>query len=245
MFDLTGKGALVTGASGGIGSAIARALHQQGAQVVLSGTRREVLDSLAAELGTGAYVVCADLRQKEACGPLVEEATTVLGQLDILVNNAGITRDALFVRMKEADWDEVLHVNLSCAFHLSRAALRGMMSRRWGRIISVSSVVGAMGNPGQANYAAAKAGLEGMTRTLALEVATRHVTVNTVAPGFVETPMTARLNEKQTEAIRARIPTGTLGTPKDVATAVVYLASPEAAYITGQTLHVNGGLLMR
>jgi 3-oxoacyl-[acyl-carrier protein] reductase len=244
MFDLAGKTALVTGASGGIGGEIARALHQRGATVTLSGTRREALEALAAELGERAHVVVADLGEPADVEALVPAAEAAMGSLDILVNNAGLTRDNLFMRMKDAEWDQVIAVNLTAAFRLSRAALKGMMKRRHGRIVSITSVVGATGNPGQGNYAASKAGLTGMTKSLAAEVASRDITVNCVAPGFIETAMTGALNEKQRESILSRVPAGRLGRPGEVAAAVVYLASAEAAYVTGQTLHVNGGMAM-
>jgi 3-oxoacyl-[acyl-carrier protein] reductase len=243
MFGLEGRTALLTGASGGIGGAIARALVAHGARVALSGTRAEALEALAAELG-GAPVLPARLDSPEAVDGLVPAAIEALGGLDILVNNAGITRDNLALRMKDEDWDAVLAVNLSAAFRLSRAALRPMMKARFGRIISVTSVVGHMGNPGQANYAAAKAGLAGMTRALAAEVAGRGVTVNCVAPGFIASPMTDALPDAVREALLGRIPAGRLGTGADVAGAIAYLASDAAAYVTGQTLHVNGGMLM-
>jgi 3-oxoacyl-[acyl-carrier protein] reductase len=244
MFDLTGKVALVTGATGGIGGAIARALHGQGASVVCAGTRIQVLDSLVAELGERAVAVGADLADPGAGDELVKRAEGEFGRLDILVNNAGLTRDGLAMRMKDEDWSKVLDVNLTAAFRLARAALRGMMKRREGRIVSITSVVGVAGNPGQANYAASKAGLIGMSKALAQEVASRGITVNCVAPGFIETPMTDALNEQQRERILAGIPGGRLGRADEVAAAVVYLASAEAAYVTGQTIHVNGGMLM-
>ena len=244
MFDLSGKSALVTGASGGIGGAIARALHAQGAKVALSGTRREALDALKAELGERAIVTPADLGDPAAAEPLVKAVEAELGALDILVNNAGLTRDTLTMRMSEEDWQTVLNVNLTAAFRLSKACLRGMMKRRWGRIIGIASVVGVTGNPGQANYAASKAGMIGFSKALAQEVATRNVTVNTVAPGFIASPMTDALNEQQKAAILQRIPAGRLGEGSDVAAACVYLASEESSYVTGQTLHVNGGMAM-
>ena len=244
MFDLTGKTALVTGASGGIGGAIARALHAQGAKLALSGTRAEALQALAAELGDAAVLPCR-LDVAEEVEKLVPAAQAALGgQLDILVNNAGITRDGLAMRMKDADWAAVLTVDLEAAFRLSRAALRPMMKARHGRIISISSVVGSIGNPGQANYAAAKAGLQGMTRSLAAEVASRGVTVNCVAPGFIRSAMTDALNEAQQQAMFERIPAGRFGEGGDVAAAVVWLASGEGGYVTGQTVHVNGGMYM-
>ncbi|MRI57025.1 3-oxoacyl-[acyl-carrier-protein] reductase [Methylobacterium sp. DB1607] len=245
MFDLTGRKALVTGATGGLGGAIARALHAQGAHVALSGTRRAVLDELAAELGgERVAVVEANLADKDAVEALLPAAESALGGLDILINNAGITRDNLFMRMKDEEWEAVLNVNLTAAFRLSRAALRGMMKRRYGRIIGIGSVVGATGNPGQGNYAAAKAGLVGMTKALAAEVATRGITVNCIAPGFIASAMTDALNEKQRETILTRVPAGRLGTGTEIGAAAVYLASEEAGYVTGQTLHVNGGMAM-
>lgn len=245
MFDLTGRKALVTGATGGLGGAIARALHAQGAHVALSGTRRAVLDELAAELGgERVAVVEANLADKDAVEALLPAAESALGGLDILVNNAGITRDNLFMRMKDDEWEAVLNVNLTAAFRLSRAALKGMMRRRYGRIIGIGSVVGATGNPGQGNYAAAKAGLVGMTKALAAEVATRNITVNCIAPGFITSAMTDALNEKQRETILTRVPAGRLGTGAEIGAAAVYLASEEAGYVTGQTLHVNGGMAM-
>jgi 3-oxoacyl-[acyl-carrier protein] reductase len=242
MFQLNGKTALVTGASGGLGGAIARALHAQGATVALSGTRKEALDALAGELGERVHVLPCDLSdaaQVEALAPAAEKA---MGGLDILVNNAGLTRDGLIMRMKDEDWDKVIAVNLSAAFRLSRAAVKGMMRRKTGRIVSITSVVGVTGNPGQANYCASKAGLIGMTKSLAAEVASRGITVNCVAPGFIESPMTDALNDKQKEGILASVPAGKLGRGADIAAAVVYLASDEASYVTGQTLHVNGGM---
>jgi 3-oxoacyl-[acyl-carrier protein] reductase len=244
MFRLDGKAALVTGASGGIGAAIARALHAQGASVALSGTRREALDALAGELGERAFVCPADLREPEAADALVAAAESAVGPLAVLVNNAGLTRDMLALRMKDADWQAVLDVDLSAPFRLARAVLRGMLKRRAGRIIQISSVVGATGNAGQANYAAAKAGLVGMSKALAQEVGSRGVTVNVVAPGFVETPMTDVLTEAQRTKLVDSIPLGRMGQPGDVASAVVYLASDEAGWVTGATLHVNGGMAM-
>ena len=244
MFDLTEKCALVTGASGGIGRAIATALHAQGATVALSGTRVEALEAVAAELGDRTHIVPCDLSDSDAVDALPAAAEAAMGQVDILVNNAGLTRDNLAMRMKDEDWDTVLNVNLRSAFKLSRGVLRGMMKRRWGRIIGISSVVGATGNPGQANYAASKAGMVGMAKALAQEVGSRGITVNTVAPGFIATPMTDVLDEATQDALLAKIPTGALGTPEDVAAAVAYLASPEAGYVTGMTLHVNGGMAM-
>jgi 3-oxoacyl-[acyl-carrier protein] reductase len=244
MFDLSGKNALVTGASGGIGGEIARALHRQGATVALSGTREAVLEAIAAELGARAHVLVGNLAVAPEAGALIERAETAMGQIDILVNNAGITRDSLTLRMKDEDWQSVLDVDLTACFRLSRAALRGMLKRRYGRIINIGSVVGTTGNPGQANYASAKAGLVGLTKSLALEVASRAITVNCIAPGMIATAMTAALDDRQREALVARIPMARLGTGADVAAAAVYLASGEAAYVTGQTLHVNGGMAM-
>jgi 3-oxoacyl-[acyl-carrier protein] reductase len=243
MFDLSGKTALVTGATGGIGGAIARALHAQGAKVAISGTRREVLDSLAAEIG-GAAVLPCDLANKDSVEALVPDAEKTLGPLDILVANAGITKDNLFIALKDEDWDQVLNVNLTSTFRLARAAVKGMMRRRFGRVIGITSVVGVTGNPGQANYTAAKAGMIGMFKSIGKEYAKRGVTANCVAPGFIATPMTDKLNDKQREAILQMVPAGRLGAGADVAAAVVYLASDEAAYVTGQTLHVNGGMAM-
>jgi 3-oxoacyl-[acyl-carrier protein] reductase len=245
MFDLSGKTALVTGASGGIGGAIAKALHAQGASVVLSGTRAEALEAVKAELGARAFVATCNLGDKDSVDGLIKAAEAAAGApIDILVNNAGITRDNLFMRMKDDEWDQVIAVNLTAAFRLSRAVLRGMMKKRWGRIISITSVVGATGNPGQGNYAAAKAGLVGMTKSLAAEVASRNITVNAVAPGFIQTAMTDVLTDQQKEQISTRIPAGRMGTPAEIAAAVVYLASEEAAYVTGETLQVNGGMAM-
>ena len=244
MFDLTGKRALVTGASGGLGGAIARALHAQGAIVCLSGTRRPALVDLAAQLATNVSVAPCDLADRASVEALVPAAEALMGGLDILVNNAGVTKDNLFMRMKDAEWDDVIAINLTSGFRLARAALRGMMKRRFGRIIGITSVVGVTGNPGQGNYAASKAGMIGMSKALAAEVASRGITVNCVAPGFIESPMTQALNDKQREAILASVPVGRLGLGQDVAAACVYLASAEAAYVTGQTLHVNGGMAM-
>ena len=244
MFDLTGKTALVTGATGGIGGAIARTLHGQGATVMLAGTRQGVLDELVAELGDRAYAAAANLSEAGQADDLVRRAEAAMGQLDILVNNAGFTRDGLALRMKDEDWASVLDLNLGAAFRLSRAAMKGMMRRRAGRIISISSVVGTSGNPGQANYVAAKAGLVGLSKALGAEVATRGITVNCVAPGFIATPMTDGLTESQKERILSTVPMGRMGAPNEISAAVVYLASDEAAYVTGQTLHVNGGMLM-
>ena len=244
MFDLTGKNALVTGASGGIGGEIARALHGAGATVALSGTRVEPLEALQGELGDRAHAVPCNLSDMEAVAALPKDAAAAMGSVDILINNAGITRDNLFMRMSDEEWDTVLAVNLSAAMRLSRGVMRGMMKARWGRIINVTSVVGAVGNPGQANYAAAKAGLTGMTKAVAQEVASRGVTANCIAPGFITTAMTDKLNDAQREALLGTIPAGRMGDAAEIAGAAVYLASPEAAYVTGQTLHVNGGMVM-
>lgn len=244
MFRLDGKAALVTGASGGIGAAIARALHAQGAALVLSGTRQDALAALADELGERAHVCPADLADPAAAEALVAAAEAAAGPLHILVNNAGFTRDMLALRMSDEDWAAVLNVDLSAPFRLARAALRGMLRRRAGRIVNISSIVGATGNAGQANYAAAKAGLLGLTKALAQEVASRGITVNVVAPGFIATPMTDKLSAQQKERLSAAIPLGRLGQPQDVAAAVAYLASDEAAWVTGATLHVNGGMAM-
>ncbi len=244
MFDLTGRKALVTGATGGLGGAIARTLHAQGASVAISGTRAEALEALAAELGERVVVAPCNLADKDSVEALVPTAEEKLGGLDILVNNAGITRDNLFLRLKDEDWDNVLAVNLTAAFRLSRAAVKSMMRRRYGRIVAIGSVVGTTGNAGQGNYAAAKAGLIGMSKALAAEVASRNITVNVVAPGFIESPMTQALNEKQREGILADVPMGRLGAGADIAAAVAYLASEEAGYVTGQTLHINGGMAM-
>ena len=244
MFDLSGKTALVTGASGGIGGAIARRLHGQGATVALSGTRQDALDSLASELGARVAVLPCDLSDLEAAGALPGRVEAELGQLDILVNNAGLTRDNLAMRMKDEEWEQVLQVNLAAGFRLARASLRGMMKRRWGRIVAITSVVGQTGNPGQANYAASKAGMTGMSKALAQEVASRGITVNCVAPGFIATAMTDALAEPQRDKLLGAIPAGRLGAPDDVAACVAFLASEEAGYVTGQTLHVNGGMAM-
>jgi 3-oxoacyl-[acyl-carrier protein] reductase len=244
MFDLTGKCALVTGASGGIGSDIARALHGQGATVALSGTRKEALDALASELGERTHVLPCNLSDVAAVDALPKQAEEAMGSLDILINNAGLTRDNLFMRMKDEEWDEVIRVNLTASFRLSRGVLRGMMKRRWGRIIGITSVVGVMGNPGQGNYAASKAGMIGMTKSLAQEVASRNITANCIAPGFIRSAMTDALNEEQQSRIMSTIPAGRLGEAAEIAAAAVYLASEEAAYVTGQTLHVNGGMAM-
>ena len=245
MFDLSGKTALVTGASGGIGKAIAVALHGQGAQVVLSGTRLEALETLAAELGPRTALVTANLGDAASVDGLLDGAEAAAGApVDILVSNAGLTRDGLLMRMKDEDWDTVIRVNLEAYFRLTRSAMRGMMKRRYGRIIGVTSVVGVTGNPGQTNYAASKAGMIGFSKSLAQEVATRGITVNCVAPGFISSPMTDVLNETQRAGILTRIPAGRLGEGAEIAAACVYLASDEAAYVTGQTLHVNGGMVM-
>ena len=244
MFELSGLNALVTGATGGLGGQIARALHAQGATVGISGTRAEALEALAKELGERVHILPCNLGDKDAVEALVPAAEAAMGQVDILVNNAGITRDGLFMRMKDEDWEQVINVNLTSAFRLARACMRGMMKRRFGRIISITSVVGVTGNPGQGNYAASKAGMIGMSKSLAAEVASRGITVNCVAPGFIESPMTDALNEKQKESILATIPAGRLGAGSDIASACVYLASREAGYVTGATLHVNGGMAM-
>tara|TARA_R110002111_G_scaffold239765_1_gene301426 strand:- start:39 stop:776 length:738 start_codon:yes stop_codon:yes gene_type:complete len=244
MFDLTGKNALVTGATGGLGQAIAKALHAQGATVALSGTRENVLQELAAELGDRTHVLPCNLSDAEAVDALPKQAAEAMGSMDILIANAGITRDQLLMRMKDDDWDMVLRVNLESYFRLCRAALRGMMKARWGRIVGITSVVGVTGNPGQTNYCASKAGMIGFSKSLAQEVASRGVTVNCVAPGFIASPMTDVLNEDQRKAILTKIPAGDLGTGDDIAAAIVYLASQEANYVTGQTLHVNGGMAM-
>lgn len=244
MFDLTGKTALVTGASGGIGGAIARALHAQGATVALSGTRGEALEALALDLKCRTHVTPCDLSDASSTDALVPAAEAALGSLDILVNNAGVTRDNLFMRMKDAEWDAVLAINLTAAFRLSRAAVKGMLKRRFGRIINITSIVGVTGNPGQANYAAAKAGLIAMSKSLAAEVASRGITVNCIAPGFIASPMTDALNGKQREAILSSVPMGRLGAGADIGAAAAYLASAEASYVTGQSLHVNGGMTM-
>jgi len=244
MFDLTGKRALVTGASGGIGGAIARALHGAGATVGLSGTRTEPLEALAAELGERAHVLPCNLSDPEAVDGLPKAAIDAMGGLDILVNNAGITRDQLFMRMSDDDWHSVLDVNLTATMRLCRGAVRGMMKARWGRIVNISSIVGATGNPGQANYAASKAGMVGMTKSIAYEVASRGITANCVAPGFIATAMTDKLTDEQKDKINVQIPAARMGTPDEIAAAVLYLASPEAGYVTGATLHVNGGMAM-
>ena len=244
MFDLSGRKALITGASGGIGEAIARTLHAQGATVALHGTRVEKLESLAAAFDGRVHVLPADLTDRAAVKALAKKAEETLEGVDILVNNAGITRDGLFVRMSDDDWDAVLEVNLTSVFRLTRELTHPMMRRRWGRIVNITSVVGVTGNPGQANYCASKAGMIGMSKSLANEIATRGITVNCVAPGFIESAMTERLNDKQREAIMAAIPTRRIGRGEEVAATVAFLASEEAAYITGQTLHVNGGMAM-
>lgn len=244
MFDLSGKTALVTGASGGIGGAIARALHAQGATVALSGTRADALGAVAAELGDRAHVCPANLSEPDGANQLAAAAAAAMGAVDILVNNAGLTRDGLAMRMKDDDWQTVLDVNLTSAFKLSRACLKGMMKTRWGRIVSITSIVGVTGNPGQANYAASKAGMIGMTKSLAQEVASRGITANCIAPGFIVSAMTDALDDKQREALLGRIPAGRMGEAAEIASAAVYLASHEAAYVTGQTLHVNGGMAM-
>ena len=242
MFNLEGRKALVTGATGGIGGAVARTLHARGATLAISGTRREALEQLAAELGERVYVTPADLGDTASVEALVPAAETALGGLDILVNNAGVTRDNLLLRMKDDEWEKVIAVNLTAAFRLCRAAVKGMMRRRSGRIVNIGSVVGSIGNPGQVNYASSKAGLVGMTKALAAEVASRGITVNCVAPGFIESPMTRDLGEAQRAALMGTIPMARLGQPEDVAAAVLYLAANESAYVTGHTLHVNGGM---
>jgi 3-oxoacyl-[acyl-carrier protein] reductase len=244
MLDLTGKTALVTGATGGIGQSIAEALHARGATVALSGTREAVLEELASSMGNRVHVLPCNLTDLDAVDGLIGRADEAMGQTDILVNNAGITRDNIFMRMKNEEWDQVIQVNLTAMFRLTRAGVSQMMRRRSGRIISITSVVGTIGNPGQGNYCASKAGMVGMTKSLAFEVASRGITVNCVAPGFISTAMTDALNDKQRDAILARVPAKRLGEPAEIANAVVYLASDEAAYITGQTLHVNGGMAM-
>jgi 3-oxoacyl-[acyl-carrier protein] reductase len=245
MFNLEGKSALVTGASGGIGGAIAAALHARGAEVVISGTRKEALEARASELGDRVHVLTADLGDSESVANLASEAEKIAdGGIDILINNAGITKDGLLLRMKDKDWEQVISVNLGSGFRLARALLRGMMKRRWGRIVGISSIVGATGNPGQANYAASKAGMVGFSKALAAEVANRGITVNVVAPGFIQTPMTDVLGDDQKDRLLAGIPAGRLGSPEDIAAAVIYLASGEASYVTGTTVHVNGGMAM-
>jgi 3-oxoacyl-[acyl-carrier protein] reductase len=244
MFDLSGKNAIVTGASGGIGSAIARALHANGATVALSGTRVEALEALAGELGDRVHVTPCNLSDPEGPNELIATATEAMGSIDILINNAGLTRDGLTMRMKDEDWQSVIDVNLTATFRLSRACLRGMMKQRWGRIISISSIVGQTGNAGQVNYAASKAGMVGMSKALAQEVASRGITVNCVAPGFIVTPMTDALSDDQKTALLTGIPSGRLGEVEDISAGVIYLASEEASYVTGQTLHINGGMAM-
>jgi 3-oxoacyl-[acyl-carrier protein] reductase len=244
MFNLTGKTALITGASGGIGAAIATQLHAVGATIAISGTRQAVLEQLKAQIGDNVHVLPCNLSNPEDVEKLIPAAEAAMGGLDILVNNAGITKDGLAMRMKDEDWQSVIDVNLTSNFRLCRAAMRGMMKKRWGRIINITSIVGVTGNPGQVNYVASKAGIIGMSKSIAQELAARNVTVNCVAPGFIATPMTDVLNEKQKEAILGRIPAGRMGGPADIAAAVIYLASEEAGYVTGQTLHVNGGMAM-
>ncbi|MGH1405232.1 MAG: 3-oxoacyl-[acyl-carrier-protein] reductase [Rhodomicrobiaceae bacterium] len=245
MFDLTGKTALITGASGGIGAAIAKTLHDQGATIAISGTRREKLEEVAGSLKSDrVHITPCNLSDREAVNALVGQAEEAMGKVDILVNNAGITKDNLFMRMKDEEWDDVIAVNLTAAFTLMRGALRGMMRNRSGRIVNIASISGVIGNPGQPNYSASKAGLVGMSKSLAREIAPRGITVNCIAPGFIQTPMTDELNEKQVEQIAQAIPTGTFGDPDDIAAAVLYLSSDEAKYMTGQTLHINGGMVM-
>ena len=244
MFDLTGKNALVTGASGGIGGAIAKALHGAGATVALSGTRETPLQELATELGERAYVLPCNLSDAEAVNALPGRAVEAMGSLDILVNNAGVTRDNIFMRMSDEEWATVLEVNLTSTMRLCKGSIRGMMKSRWGRIVNISSIVGATGNPGQANYAASKAGMVGMSKSIAYEVASRGITVNCVAPGFIATAMTDKLNDEQKSKINAQIPAARMGTPEEIASAVLYLSLDEAAYVTGTTLHVNGGMAM-
>jgi 3-oxoacyl-[acyl-carrier protein] reductase len=244
MFDLTGRCALVTGATGGIGAELATALHRQGAHVALSGTRQERLDEIAAQLGERVATLACNLSDREAVSALPGQAEDAMGSLDIIVNNAGITRDNLFMRMKDEEWDQVIQVNLTATFLICRGALRGMMKRRFGRIVNIVLISGVIGNPGQGNYAASKAGMVGMTKSLAREVAPRGITANCIAPGFIETAMTGELNDKQVESIAAAIPSGAFGKPADIAAAAVYLASDEAGYVTGETLHVNGGMAM-
>lgn len=244
MYNLDGKKAVVTGASGAIGGAIAKSLHSQGAEIVISGTNLESLEKLKAELGDRCYIISCNLADADAIENLISKSEEQLGQIDILVNNAGLTKDGLMMRMKDEDWSNVISVNLEATFRLTRAAIRGMASRRYGRIINISSVVGVTGNPGQTNYAASKAGIIGMSKSLAAEMASRGITVNCVAPGFIETPMTNVLNENQKSIILNKIPAGRMGSVSDIANATLFLASDEAAYITGQTLHVNGGMAM-
>ena len=244
MFNLTGKTALITGASGGIGAAIAKALHAAGATIAISGTRQAVLEELKTQIGENVHVMPCNLSNVEDVEKLIPTAEAAMGGLDILVNNAGITKDGLAMRMKDEDWQSVIDVNLTSNFRLCRAAMRGMMKKRWGRIINITSIVGVTGNPGQVNYVASKAGIIGMTKSIAQELAARGVTANCVAPGFIATPMTDVLNDKQKETILGRIPAGRMGGPDDIAAAVLYLSSEEAGYVTGQTLHVNGGMAM-
>lgn len=244
MFDLTNKTALITGATGGIGEAIAKTLHAQGATIAISGTRREKLEEVAATLGERVHVTPCNLSDRTEVASLVDKAGEAMGKVDILVNNAGITKDNLFMRMKDEEWDDVINVNLTATFTLMRAALRGMMRNRYGRIVNISSISAIIGNPGQPNYSASKAGMIGMSKSLAREVAPRGITVNCIAPGFISTPMTDELNEKQVEAIAGAIPSGTFGQPEDIASAVLYLSSDESKYMTGQTLHINGGMVM-
>ena len=244
MFDLTGKAALITGASGGIGAEIARVLHRAGASVALSGTRVAPLEALAAELGARAHVLTCNLADAASVEALPKAAIAAMGAVDILVNNAGVTRDNLFMRMSDDEWSSVIEVNLTSTFRLCRGVLRGMMKARWGRIVNISSVVGATGNPGQGNYAASKAGMVGMSKSLAAEVASRNITVNCVAPGFIATAMTGKLTDEQKARILTVVPAGRIGSPGEIAAAVLYLASPEAGYVTGATLHVNGGMSM-
>lgn len=244
MFDLTNKTALITGATGGIGEAIAKTLHAQGATIAISGTRREKLEEVAATLRERVHVTPCNLSDRTEVAGLVDKAGEAMGKVDILVNNAGITKDNLFMRMKDEEWDDVINVNLTATFTLMRAALRGMMRNRYGRIVNISSISAIIGNPGQPNYSASKAGMIGMSKSLAREVAPRGITVNCIAPGFISTPMTDELNEKQVEAIAGAIPSGTFGQPEDIASAVLYLSSDESKYMTGQTLHINGGMVM-
>ena len=244
MFDLTGKNALITGASGGIGGEIANTLHAAGATVGLSGTRVEPLEALAVELGSRAHVLPCNLSDAEAVDALPKQAADAMGSVDILVNNAGITRDQIFMRMKDDEWDDVINVNLTSTMRLCRGVMRGMMKARWGRIVNVSSIVGATGNPGQANYAASKAGMVGLSKSIAYEVASRGITVNCIAPGFIATAMTDKLTDEQKDKINVQIPAGRMGTPSEIAAAALYLASEPAAYVTGTTLHVNGGMAM-
>jgi 3-oxoacyl-[acyl-carrier protein] reductase len=244
MFDLTGKNALVTGASGGIGGAIATALHAAGAVVAISGTRTAPLEALASELGDRVHILPCNLSDGEAVAALPKQAVEAMGSLDVLVNNAGVTKDNIFMRMSDEDWSTVLDINLTSTMKLCRGSIRGMMKSRWGRIINVTSIVGTTGNPGQANYAASKAGMVGMSKSIAYEVASRGITVNCIAPGFVATPMTEKLNDTQKDGILASIPAGRMGQADEIAAAALYLASSEAAYVTGQTLHVNGGMAM-